>query len=103
MRLAILAPGLFIDRSGRLALVESRAGHNPARWFGTAGDGDPACWESDGIMEGSLPSDIDLVEWLDDWTETPSTSEGQGRPAARSGDSREDIAPAEAGAESENA
>lgn len=32
--------------------------------MGVAGDGDPCCWESDGVTEGSLPSGVDLIEFI---------------------------------------
>lgn len=54
-------PGYYLDRIGRTAWVKERASHNPARWTGTAGDGDECCWEADGVMECSLPSAIDIV------------------------------------------
>jgi hypothetical protein len=54
-------PGQFLDRAGRIATVIDRASHNNARWDGIAGDQEAACWESNGVLERSLPSDIDLV------------------------------------------
>lgn len=54
-------PGQFLDRVGRVATVTNRASHNNARWDGIAGDKEEACWESSGVLERSLPSDVDLV------------------------------------------
>jgi hypothetical protein len=60
-RFRISAPGRFRDRLDRIAVVECRAKHNLDRWLGVAGDGDPACWKDDGVIEGSLPSAIDII------------------------------------------
>jgi hypothetical protein len=60
-RFEVRCPAEYLDRLGRVATVECIAEHNPNRWMGIAGDGLPACWESNGVMEASLPSDIDLV------------------------------------------
>lgn len=57
----IAIPGLYSDRRGRTAHVIMRADHNPSRWLGFAGDGYAACWEADGGMECSLPSDEDIL------------------------------------------
>lgn len=54
-------PGNYVDRLGRSVIVKGRAKHNTTRWIGIAGDGDEACWENNGIMESSMPSQIDIV------------------------------------------
>jgi hypothetical protein len=58
----IAAPGQYLDRLGRVARVERKALLREGHWFGVAGDGDPACWDANGICEGSNPSSIDLIK-----------------------------------------